>query len=180
MAFVTRGTYLQAVVKALEKSGHLQPLREAVSARTATMLTTPHAETWWPAECVIELLLAAERRGGFTLVEDTCAGAIDQYVTPLMRSMLRIAISLSGRTPSTALSRMDQMVSVTNRGVTTRWEQATPRSGKLHVDYDLAVPPVVGAVWTGTVRSILSSFRVQGTCRIVETLPAGFVLEVSW
>jgi hypothetical protein len=137
--------------------------RCAPSTREA--LQNPHARRWHPGAVLVdfsEQLLAVSDAATFEAINFDMAR---ESFGPILRPMVQVAMTLTGRTPATLFSRMQASIASAVKNVTSTWSAHGPNAGELCFHYPEAISPDAAHAWRGAIRFVaeLSGHEVRET-----------------
>ncbi len=101
---------------------------------------------------------------------------------PIVTPMLKIALTLTGRTPATLFARLNDSVQLTMRGVSATWKATGPTGGLVQIRYPRPVSPDVRFAFDGVFRFIFDLTGHQGAVESFSHDEGGRVLSltVAW
>ncbi|MDX2012409.1 MAG: hypothetical protein SFW67_19590 [Myxococcaceae bacterium] len=181
--FEVTAVYVSGFRKALVDLGQLDAVVARITPETRAVLERPFSARAHSADVLRDLsdaLLAVAgpevfRRHAYLMARD----ALGRILTP----MFKVALALTGRTPSTLLARVPDSVQQAMRGVTVTWTPAGPTAGALAVKYPEAVNRTAEEGWRGTLQFLFELIEgAPGTIARTEWLEADtrLVLHITW
>lgn len=139
-------TYLKSMTAATRVLGHGPRVLAAVGPMTQQMMATPHSQSWWPGEVLLELVTAL----GPEAAKEVSVRASRDGMGPLVRPLAGVVLALAKSPPEAMLTRLNTFVSAGVKGVTASFApNETNNGGTVSFTFPEAVPPVLASVWAG-------------------------------
>lgn len=176
------GMNLAAFDKALAAQGKRDAVYALLSPEARAAFQDPHSSRWHPGRFGVEAWLAIVKLGGEQWLEDLNYELTRKSFGPIVGPLVKIALTLSGRSPASVFARLGDATSVALKHVKFEWKAASPQAGALTVSYPCAMPPeVVEPGWRGVIR--VGAEMTEKTIRVDRFVPEDdrrFRFEVSW
>lgn len=165
--------YLKSMAGALH-SLSLEDTLEGVSSEVRTALKTPHAQSWWPGELLIEIVT----RLGSEKAREVSIRASRDGMGPLVRPLASVVLALTRSPFEALLSKLQAFVGAGVQGVESRVVFNTP-GATVTFEFPEPVPAELAAVWIGLFDV---GFSLAKSGRIVSehAEPTTHRFEVTW
>ncbi|MBL8937151.1 MAG: hypothetical protein JNM69_21510 [Archangium sp.] len=137
--------YLKSMAGAL-RSLALEDRLEGLSSQTRTALQTPHTQSWWPGELLIELVT----RLGNEKAREVSIRASRDGMGPLVRPLASVVLALTRSPVEALLSKLSAFVGAGVQGVESRVAYKDGGAGAtVSFVFPEPVPVELAAVWVG-------------------------------
>ncbi|MBM4783307.1 MAG: hypothetical protein GQE15_36990 [Archangiaceae bacterium] len=167
--------YLKSMAGALHSLG-LDGTLEGVSSQARTALQTPHAQSWWPGELLVELVA----RLGNDKAREVSIRASRDGMGPLVRPLASVVLALTRSPFEALLSKLSAFVGAGVQGVESRVVFKEGGAGAtVSFVFPEPVPVELAAVWVGLFDV---GFSLAKSGRIVSehAEPTTHRFEVAW
>lgn len=174
--------HVAGFVAAARAVGALEPALPHLAPSTRAVLDQPYAAKWVPAAVIQDLTATIAARVGPEVLDELNYRMTKDSLGRLVLPLLKVALTLTGRTPATIFSRLDDSVRVAMKGVRATWESTGPQGGTVRISYPVPPPPVVHLAWRGVFRFGFELTGTRGALDRFEYVDGGktLVLRVSW
>ena len=181
MDFELSSVNLAGLAKALDASGRRAEIDALLSPSARAALADPHSARWHPGKLAVEMWMAVVKLGGPKWLEELNYEMTKKSFGPIVGSVVKIGLTLSGSSPATVFSRLDNLVSVALKGLQFEWKPRA-QGGVETITYPCAMPrEAVEAGWRGIIR--VGGEMTGKTIRVDRFEPETdrrFRFEVSW
>ena len=182
MDFELSSVNVASLAKALESSGRRKEIDALLSPEARAVLADPHSARWHPGKLAVEMWMAVVKLGGAKWLEELNYEMTKKSFGPIVGSVVKIGLTLSGSSPATIFSRLDSLVSVALKGLRFEWKPGGAQAGVETITYPCAMPKeAVEAGWRGIIRV---GGEMSGKTIRIDRFEAEsdrrFRLEVSW
>lgn len=176
------GMNLAALDKALAAQGKRDEVYALLTPEARAAFQSPHSSRWHPGRFGVEAWLAIVKLGGKQWLEDLNYELTRKSFGPIVKPLVKIALTLSGSSPASVFARLGDATSVALKHVKFEWKAQSPQAGSLTVSYPCAMPPeVVEPGWRGVVR--VGAEMTEKTINVDRFEPENdrrFRFDVSW
>lgn len=180
--YLASSVHIAGFVSAAKRLNVLEKALPLLAAPTRHVLEHPFDQKWVPAQVIQDLTArVADAYGPETLDELNFMMTKDS-LGKLVLPMLKVALAITGSSPATVFSRLNDSVKVAMQGVTTKWVAEGANAGRVTVRYPEAPPPVVHHSWRGIFRFAFELTGKQGQLTAHRYVDEGKTLEldVTW
>lgn len=182
MSFEVSGINLSALAKVLQAEGLYAQVAAEVAPETRLVLERPLLSTWHPGRHGEALWAAVIKVGGPAKLEELNLKLTRQSFGPVVRPLVKVALALTGSSPATLFSRLNEAVKVATRGLNVTWAPRSASAGDLTFEYPGPIDrAVVEHGWRGVIRFgeelISQSVRFDGFEALSDRR---FVFHISW
>ncbi|HEY1087146.1 MAG TPA: hypothetical protein VGE37_05600, partial [Archangium sp.] len=165
MSWEANAVQLTGLAAQAKRRGLYEKALAGCSPATREAFENPHAKRWHPGAVLIDFsdrLLAACDPKTFELMNYDMAR---ESFGPILRPMVQVAMTLTGRTPATLFARMNASIGSAVKNVTSSWVPQGPNAGELGFHYPEPVSPDAAHAWRGAIRFVaeLSGHTVRET-----------------
>lgn len=180
--FEVSATHLAGMVKAAAKLGVMDKVRPKVSAATLAVMDAPYSAKWHPSQALVELSDALRIECGEQAFTEAVYVMTSESFGPIVTPMLKIALTITGRTPATLFARLHESVQLTMRGVNVTWKSTGPQGGVVEVRYPRPIPAEVRFAFEGVFRFVFGLTGHQGKIEAWKHEEGGklLALTVGW
>lgn len=172
--------HLVGFLKTARAMGVLDAALPRLSAKARAVVEHPHDARWFPASVIQELTeQVAATSSGEVLAElnyRMTKDALGRLILPL----LKVALAIAGKSPSTIFTRLDQLASVAMKGLRVSWTAKGAQAGTLRFEYPVPPPTVAHHSWGGAFRF---GFELAGAQGVVDSHAYDgntLLMNVSW
>lgn len=173
----TSSTYLFAISTALRHLERYEQVLARLSPEARHALEDPQALDWWPSTPIIALVEAIHATGGDELIRRV---GQEQTISTLIRPLLSLVLSLSGRSPVSIFSRFPQFAVSATRNVHFKWSTLAEQTGRMVVMYPRAVPSVVAGFWAGGFDFVFQVTNRTGESKLVDFDTQRLTFDLTW
>jgi hypothetical protein len=144
---------LHALVGFLRNDGLYEEVLARVSDPTRAVLAALPPRAGLVSAAVLgDALQAMSCLGGRDLFRRYGAWSTRNVVGPLVKPLIDTALALSGRSPTSVLAHLDQILGLIIQSTQSRWEPRGERSGTFSVIYTAYEPaPATFVIWQGSL-----------------------------
>lgn len=174
--------HVAAFVAAARELGYFEKAEPDLAPETRAVIADPYAKKWVSANVIQDLTVCIARRCGPESLEHLNLLMTRRSLGKLVLPMLKVALAITGRSPATVFSRLDDSVKVAMRGVTATWQPNGPNAGRVTLRYVEPMPDVVHHAWRGIFRFGFEITEREGRLIAHRSLEGRHVLEldVEW
>lgn len=174
--------HVAGFVAAARELGLLEKAEPQLTAETRAVLANPYGAKWVSMHVIQDLTAALARVHGPECLDELNLRMTRNSLGKLVLPMLRVALAITGRSPATIFSRLDDSVKVAMKGVSATWLAKGPNAGMVTLRYPEAPPAVVHHAWRGVFRFGFEITERQGRLTAHRYLDGGktIELEVEW
>lgn len=154
MEWEANAVQLAGLARQAKARGLLEPALARCGDATRAAVLQPHAARWHPGPVLVEFseaLIAASDATTFELINYEMSR--DSF-GPILRPMVQVAMTLTGRTPATILARMPAAIASAVRNITCTWTPEGPRGGVLAFAYPTEISSNAAHAWRGAIRFV--------------------------
>lgn len=182
MRFEISALNVNGTKKALQKHGLLTEVLARLTPEARAVFEAPYSAKWHDAKALLAVWQAVKELRGVEQVTALNHEIIRDSIGPVLTPVLKLATALSGATPATLLSRLDQLASAASRGSTHVWKAESPTRGTLRITYPAPEPlELIGPIWKGILR--VTGDLIGKPAVIEQVTEEGgntFVFVISW
>lgn len=172
--------YVSGLLKALKEHGLLEQVLAGVSPATRAVAAAPFKQRWHPGTVTEELSFAVPRLADAQRLEDVTYEMAKRSFGPIVTPMIKVAMALTGSSPATIFSRLQEATDVAVRGLDITWLPLGPTRGEVKVGYPWPIPAEVEPVWRGTLRFAFELARTDGRVEKATLTDRTVTLPVAW
>lgn len=173
------GTYLSALVEAMEARKILPQVKAALPDEIAGLLASAGTQRWWPGTHLVALVEAAAKATSPEELRKTAIFASHDRMGPLAKPLFSIILILS-KTPIDSLcSRVESFVALSLKGVHAGWQRTSEGKGTLTFDFPEPVPAAMAELWHG-MTAVAFELARAGRVERVTVEPAQHRFELAW
>lgn len=154
MEWEANAVQLAGLVRQARARGLLEPALLRCSEATRAAVTQPHAARWHPGAVLVEFSEALIAVSDASTFESVNYEMSRDSFGPILRPMVQVAMTLTGRSPATILSRMPAAIASAVRNVTCTWTPEGPRGGVLAFVYPSDISANAAHAWRGAIRFV--------------------------
>lgn len=154
MDWEANAVQLAGLAKQAKARGLLEGTLARCSPATRNAFENPYAARWHPGTVLAEFseaLLALSDPATFEALNYDMSK--DSF-GPILRPMVQVAMTITGRSPSTILSRVPASIAPAVRNVTSTWEPEGTHGGALSFTYPSDISRNSELAWRGVIRFI--------------------------
>lgn len=181
----SKATLFTGVRAVLVREAKLDRVAAQVSPAVRTLLEHPPlASEWVTADTMQELLVAIEAHEGLDGVQRITRRAVTESIAPILRGFALPMLRLFGATPHSLLSRLGEVMKLTNRGIDGHYERAGDKRALITFCHPKSPPlaPANFASWRGSLEAVLDFCDAKGTvsAAVVNSAQNGAVFTLQW
>ena len=173
------GTYLAALVEAMETRKTLARVKEALPPEVAGMVQGAGQQRWWPGRHLATVVHGLATTASVEELRATAVFASRNRMGPLARPLASVILILSRNPIDSLCSRVESFVSLSLKGVHAQWRVTSVGHGTLTFDFPEPVPVAMSELWHGLTAVAFDLARV-GRVERVATDPAQHRFELTW
>jgi hypothetical protein len=172
-------------IAGLLRAAKAKGLAEAALARCGpqaqAIFAQPYSARWHPGPLLTEFSMALIACSSTAVFEELNYEMTRTSFGPIVKPLLQVVMAISGRSPATLLSRLEQSAAQGLKGVAITWTPSGPAGGRVTVVYPHGLPPEVQFAWRGVFRFVGELAGAPVTVRSVSVSAAGaFDFELGW
>lgn len=150
--FEISGTAMSGFVQALRQESLFDAVYARSSEAARAVLEQPGARRWHPSPLCLELNRNLLALGVEAVTQVNYRAAKDSF-RPILMPALKVALVFGGVSPPAIFSRLNHVLRVTNRGLSSAWESRDGRTGVFTVEYGSDCPDgMVEGGWRGLLK----------------------------
>ena len=174
--------YVGGIVKTLRTAGRYDAVFAAADAAVKATMQNPGAQRWWPGIIHENMYVAIQKTQGDQVVEKTALDTLRNTLGPIVMPLVMVTLALVGTTPGSLLSKANQFISNSVRGITLTWVSEGKNTGLFEARYPNEVPPAYVFLWRGTMSYVFELTKALGSVGEAALLPDrhGVSLRISW
>lgn len=173
------GTYLSALVEAMEARQTLTKVRAVLPADVAGVVARVGEQRWWPGTHLTSLVEALGQVTSLEEVRATAVFASHSRMGPMAKPLFSIILIMSRNPLDSLLSRVETFVALSLKGVRAKWALTGEGQGTITFDFPAPVPPAMAELWHGMTTLGFELARV-GRVERVTVEPAQHRFELKW
>lgn len=174
--------HVAGFVAAAKAVGALEKALPHVAPETRAVVERPFDRKWVPAAVIQDLTATVAAKAGPEVLAELNYRMTRDSLGRLVLPLLKVGMALTGRSPASVFSRLDDSVKVAMKGVHVTWEATSPSGGVVRISYPEPPPPVVHHAWAGVFRFGYELAGTTGKLESFEYVEGGktLVMKVSW
>lgn len=181
----SKATMFLGLRSVVEREGRLSEVHAAASDVVRSLLDRPPlASEWVNGDDMHGFLVALAAVEGLDGVQRASRRAVVESVTPLLRSYAGPMLRLFGASPHTLLSRLNDVMKITNRGIDGAYRRSDDHCAFVSFCHPsaAAMHEAMFASWRGSLEAVLDFCDVKGTVgpAVINSARNGAEFEVRW
>lgn len=175
--FTGSAVYVRGLARGVATFGKADEVRRIGGDLVGRMLDDPSANAWWPQADVVALCFAIHRAGGEALVADVGRFVVKDSIAPVTQPFIKV---MGLVTPAAFFARFGQFSLTAIRNVLFHWNEKSPASGELVIEYPPGVPPLLAPLWLGAIEYAYEVSGREGKPTVITARGPRFVFSVEW
>jgi hypothetical protein len=137
-----------------KKRGLYEKALASCAPATREAFENPHSKRWHPGAVLSDfsdhLLASSDPKTFETMNYDMARESFG----PILRPMVQVTMTLTGRSPGTLFGRMQASIGSAVKNVTSTWVPQGTNAGELGFHYPEAISPDAAHAWRGAIRFV--------------------------
>ncbi|MFT3711934.1 MAG: hypothetical protein QM817_30200 [Archangium sp.] len=180
MPYEVSSLHLHAFIEAAKKVGAWEGAQPHLDLRVRMQLVDLQSKRWLPGALLQAVSAAIVKGSGDDVLDRLNYVMTRESLSRVLLPVVRIALTLSGSSPATIFSRMQDLSRVATRGVTTSWEANGENRGIVKVTYPEPPAHTVHIGWRGVFRFAFELTGKIGTLTHANYEGSSVYMHVSW
>lgn len=181
----SKATLFTGIRAILVRESKLDRVAAVVSPAVRALLERPPlASEWVTSDTMEELLVAIAAHDGLDEVQRITRRAVTESIAPVLRGFAQPMLRLFGATPHSLLSRLGDVMKLTNRGIEGRYARGGDRLASVTFCHRNSgrLAPAMFASWRGSLEAVLDFCDVKGTVSqpMVNAAQNGAEFSLQW
>lgn len=179
MPYEVSSVHLSGFVEAARAIGAWDRAQPHLSDTARARLADLKSQRWMPGSLLQEISAAIVKGSGEDVLDRLNYVMTRDSLSKVVLPLIRVALTLTGRTPATIFARLNDLSRVATRGVTITWEGSNA-SGVVKVTYPEPPAHTVHVGWRGVFRFAFELTGREGTLTHANYEGSSVYMHVSW
>ena len=179
-AYEVSSVHLTGYVAAAKATGVWDATEPLLSPACRAALTDAGANRWIPGAVLQEIAGCIVKAYGAEVLDRLNYVSAKDSLSRVVLPFLKVALTITGNSPSTIFSRLAQTSRVSMRGVKVHWTELGPKQGTLRITYPEPPQPWVHIGWRGAIRFAFELTGREGTLDRADYDGTSVLMHLSW